>query len=718
MNTEPISTGGFTDLPWLLTGPVGHLLLVLLVLVSVVSFLGWGRLFRRILRRFIPALTPDKEDVLHPSHQVETNEWFWPYADIAVGYGGTSILYFLLYVLGVPSPYLIGGWLASGGVLGGYDLACRPTLKQMTPSLHNIYLKGVLGLIGGLLAINVLTGFVPPLEFDSLEYHLFAPAVYFRNGQLVFLEHNVYANFPQLVEIQYAGAMALTRSTYAGAIYGKLLNGMLFLISVWGVGRLVKNMTGRGDLALVSMGILMGSSEVLSLSVKAFVEAPYLYMAFCSATAIGIWFEGEPDRDHVTSAIIAGVCAGFAVVSKYPALLFLLVPVLLVVPVKGYLRGLPLRDWAVTATLAGGFALIATAPWLVRNTVNTGNPVYPLLYRVFNGEPLTRENAAKWKAAHRSDESILETLSRVSRSFSVAGRKRVQSGKKPDAKKRGADEADEQNNTKNILTWSPLLFLFLPLLMFGREGSRSLRSWAWLFGGITLFAAGVWWVFTHRLMRFLIPVFPLLAVLNVIGLCGLQHKFRRVHRYLIPILLFVVLISPVHHLGLTFISGGGRTARLVAGITSADRILTQLSERGYHRLAAIRWMNNNVSQNERVGPVGEAALFYLRSPVDEWTVFDRNPTLIALLEERPKQTLRRWDRNGIRWLLVNRAEMARYRKTYSYTFEGKKKSGYPERAVRDRLRTLNQRGWIKRVFSSTVSNPDTASAVVVYRVVQ
>ena len=41
-------------------------------------------------------------------------------------------------------------------------------------------------------------------------------------------------------------------------------------------------------------------------------------------------------------------------------------------------------------------------PWLAKNVVDTGNPVYPLAYRVFGGRHWDEAQDAKWSAAHGS----------------------------------------------------------------------------------------------------------------------------------------------------------------------------------------------------------------------------------------------------------------------------------------------------------------------------
>ena len=60
---------------------------------------------------------------------------------------------------------------------------------------------------------------------------------------------------------------------------------------------------------------------------------------------------------------------------------------------------------------------------------------------------------------------------------------------------------------------SPLYVALAPLALF-RPGSRRLAVWLWMFAAY-LFVT--WWVATHRLDRFWLPMLPVLAILAGLG---------------------------------------------------------------------------------------------------------------------------------------------------------------------------------------------------------
>ena len=124
-------------------------------------------------------------------------------------------------------------------------------------------------------------------------------------------------------------------------------------------------------------------------------------------------------------------------------------------------------------------------PWLAKNVVDTGNPVYPLAYRVFGGRHWDEAQDAKWAAAHGS---------------ALQGRKPVSFDALAESVVNVAGRSDWQ---------SPLYVALVPLAWL-RPGSR--RK-AWALSGYVAYLFSTWWLVTHRLDRFWLPMLPALAVL-------------------------------------------------------------------------------------------------------------------------------------------------------------------------------------------------------------
>ena len=80
---------------------------------------------------------------------------------------------------------------------------------------------------------------------------------------------------------------------------------------------------------------------------------------------------------------------------KYPALLSAVVPF----GTLAVVEAVRTRSWRIVPAFVLGWAVVMT-PWLAKNMIDTGNPVYPLGYRVFGGTHWDAAQEAKWWRVH------------------------------------------------------------------------------------------------------------------------------------------------------------------------------------------------------------------------------------------------------------------------------------------------------------------------------
>ena len=80
---------------------------------------------------------------------------------------------------------------------------------------------------------------------------------------------------------------------------------------------------------------------------------------------------------------------------KYPALISAVIPFGLVALADAWRH----RAAGPVLAYAMGWAIVMT-PWLAKNVVDTGNPVYPLGYRVFGARHWDDARERQWAHAH------------------------------------------------------------------------------------------------------------------------------------------------------------------------------------------------------------------------------------------------------------------------------------------------------------------------------
>lgn len=307
----------------------------------------------------------------------------------------------------------IAAWilLAAGGVLGLTWLAASRTAELpaaaepaprivpegVAPWLHGAALLPLSLSAGVMLAGATLPpGLLWPDDgrgYDVLEYHLQAPREYLEAGRITLLEHNVYASFPQQMEMLYYLLMHLADDPYAAAIPAQLLHAATCVLAVIAVGAFALPGWPR-TLAMLGVGTLGWLPYVGCL---AYVEGGLLFFsAVAGGLLLGHVRQGVPPVAR--TLIAAGLCAGLAAGCKYQGIVMTAValPLAWGIAQTGS-RGARLRGAALLAVAAAA----AFAPWAARNAAFTGNPLYPFAYSVFGGRGWNDDQAQQWSRGHR-----------------------------------------------------------------------------------------------------------------------------------------------------------------------------------------------------------------------------------------------------------------------------------------------------------------------------
>jgi hypothetical protein len=265
-------------------------------------------------------------------------------------------LWLPLIVVGVLLRRFVGGWLADWRLmLGGLRL-------------ENGWTRWLALLVVLLLGLALLRAVAPPTAWDSLTYHLVAPARYLAEGRIGAHADNHFLGFPQLVEVLFGVAMSPLGRGEAGALvhYGF---GLLGLLATAG---LVRRAAG-GEAGWLAVALLLSALSLWLLFGWAYVDLAVLAYGAAALVVVERW-RGTGGLGWV---ILLGVVAGLAFSVKYTAaaLGIALALTLIVNQPRQALR------WLV---IFGISAFVACLPWLIKGTLLYGNPVYPFLFDGLN----------------------------------------------------------------------------------------------------------------------------------------------------------------------------------------------------------------------------------------------------------------------------------------------------------------------------------------------
>lgn len=236
-------------------------------------------------------------------------------------------------------------------------------------------------------AVIALVGcFVPPAghEWDALAYHLADPKVFVAAHRIWSLPTEHHSNFPFTAEMWYAVALLYGRSDwgYAAAAMFHWATAALTVCALVGFAR--RMLTARSGvwaaLIFVTTPAVLWESHVAynDLAVGLYVTLGLLAACSVAVRTRGAGHSaGQPggaDRSALEWALLAAGAIGFALGTKYTALLPLALAAALLVLGRASVR---------TVALYACVALAIGSPWYIKSVVTVGNPVYPFFYTLF-----------------------------------------------------------------------------------------------------------------------------------------------------------------------------------------------------------------------------------------------------------------------------------------------------------------------------------------------
>jgi hypothetical protein len=287
----------------------------------------------------------------------------------------------------------------------------------------------------------------------------------------------------------------------------------------------------------------------------------------------------------------------------------------------------------------GASGLVVWSPWLIKNMVYVGNPFFPFFYQWGNSKlnPWIQGAAAGYfrGLAEYEPRSFLGFV-RLPWDMAV---KSMRFGG-------GMDILGD-------FGWAPFVIL-APCILFCRKAlppiTRVLAAYAALFF--------IPWALTRPVLRFLLPLSPILALLSAAAWARfiLQQSSRL--RATAKGLLCVLIVTGF---GFFFLVEGIIQAFPVAvGLEPRDHYLA----RKLNYYAAARFVNG-LPDASRVFVLGDQRGYYYNKPVIVSPVFNQNPLVAwANSASSPEDLATQLKARRITHILINRTEMARLEASY------------------------------------------------------
>ncbi len=599
-------------------------------------------------------------------------QWHFQIAMAAgLGIGWLALLTMTLGVCGWIGPqhrYVLPGVILLSGAVG---FLCRsPIAREYAADATKSWVRWLVLATTPIAALIVLGATLPPgiawqeegHGYDVLEYHLQTPKEYFNNGVIEYLPHNVYASFPANAEMLFLFGNQLLGETIDAWPIAKCLNALIVLLiplAAYAIGR--RTSVGCGTSAAVVAGT---SGWLAYLGGIAYVEGGMLLMGLLSAGCFIAAMESDDRNIALRWIALSGVFAGVACGFKYTAVVFIAIPIFAMTCFVSK-QSAPKR---IRSGLA--FALgcgLTFAPWLIKNAVMTGNPVFPLLGSWFDSEiPGWGEaESAHFDASHEplSDEQSFSQRASLIWTRIVA-------------------DPDHRFGT---------VMLALAILAWLKHRTRVDAALTLML----LFQLLAWLFVTHLYARFAVPM---LIPLILLAARGAISRCRSLTSPFAVVLVMGAVLNSFFAYQM-YARHTQNDAGVRYNLEGATHAFTEGLLDGQ---AHVGFINAELPEDVNVLMVGDARPFYLKRRNDYCVVFNRNPFAEIAEEAESPATILDWLReHGYTHVLVHYGEMRRLRDTY----------GFWESVTPSLFLQLVDAG-LKEVTQSTYDNGGNAYAVL------
>ncbi len=233
-------------------------------------------------------------------------------------------------------------------------------------------------LLGVLFVSIIMLACVPPVSKDALTHHLAIPKLYLKQGGIYEIPWAKWSYYPMNLDLLY-----MIPLYFGNDIVPKFIH---FAFALFTSGLIFSYLRKRTDMVYALLGVLLFISLpiIVKLSITVYVDLGLIFFSTASLIYFFKWINTEFKWNYL---VIAAICCGLALGTKYTGLISLFLLTLFVIFI--YSRSSkPTPGNQIKALWFGAafilVALLVFSPWAIKNYLWTNNPIYPLYQNWFD----------------------------------------------------------------------------------------------------------------------------------------------------------------------------------------------------------------------------------------------------------------------------------------------------------------------------------------------
>ena len=382
------------------------------------------------------------------------------------------------------------------------------------------------------LSIVVLAA-VPPVDRDALTHHLAVPKMYLKHGGIYEIPHVPFSYYPMNLDLLY-----MIPLYFGNDIVPKYIHFAFALLTAGLIGSYLYRRLCSPIAALLGALLFLSLPVIVKLSITVYVDLGLIFFSTAALLQLLRWAEtGFPLKRLVLSGIFAGLCLGtkpngmlsfFFLAAAVPFLYRADAAAPSAQPSddpRSHLHKKSSLEALGWSALFAMITLLVYSPWMLRNYIWTGNPVYPMAQAIFAHDgPADTSAPANDTIEAGASQSPDNREKGVSGSGHFAGRKVIFGESLLEILAiplRVFFQGQDDNPRLFDGRLNPYLLVF-PLIAVRRANGRKrpprIRLEIRLLGAFSLLYLLFAFFLVDMRIRYIAPIIPPLVILAVIGI--------------------------------------------------------------------------------------------------------------------------------------------------------------------------------------------------------
>jgi hypothetical protein len=449
-----------------------------------------------------------------------------------------------------------------------------------------------------ILILIVIMALAPSITHDAMVYHLDVPRIYTQEHGFKAAPYNLFSNTFLNMEMLYTVALLIDDFILANLIHYTL--GIATLALLYSV---IQCNFGRPT-AILTILIFFFNPPFLNQLPLAYGDIGMAFYFLLALYCLWKWRVEGAERWFALLCVFAGVFAGM----KYTAIYGLFTMCVMIAAAELSSGERRVSKTIKRLMLFGTIVTAFVAPYLIKNYLITGNPVYPVMYNFFGGRwlsPRQVERMLEYVHSHGMGHDWRHMLT-LPWNITIFGNSGFA-------------------NFDTAIT--PLWLILLPAFLFIRP-KTGFAKWAALACALYFLS----WAASTHITRYMMPIFPLLSFLCAFTVIRLSEKAAALSRaFSASFKAFVILMCGLVWFSFTFFYPPRVPAEFgpaVWGSQTRDEFLT----RKVPNYPVFRYISENLPPDSRLVFFWDNRGFFCNKSKIGDSVIEA-PTMIELAHE-------------------------------------------------------------------------------------